>query len=200
MLQSEKTNRTHRELLRAARSLFLERGYDRTSIAEIVAEAGYSTGVFYRHFKTKPDILKELWSEFLEEFIAGSIRGAMDAPSLEAAIDFLIQRSAAYFSHPMFACYYGASVISGLPGSREFTPTGAKDFTAMLYQLLRRENPNGEEGRLRTYASAIHAVINAYSASEVLNQDYYFDEAATREILLSLTAQAGGRGKACVKK
>ena len=57
-----------------------------------------------------------------------------------------------------------------------------------------------KEGRLRTYASAIHAVINAYSASEVLNQDYYFDETATREILLSLTAQAGGRDKACTKK
>ena len=199
MLQSEKTNRTHRELLRAARSLFLERGFDRTSIAEIVAEAGYSTGVFYRHFKTKPDILQELWSEFLEDFIAASIQGAMEAPTLEAAIDFLIRRSAAYFSHPMFACYYSAGVRS-LSGHWEFTPAGAKDFTAMLYQLLRRENPNGEEGRLRTYASAIHAVINAYSASEVLNQDYYFDEAATREILLSLTAQAGGRGKACVKK
>ena len=61
----------------------------------------------------------------------------------------------------------------------------------MLYQLLRREYPCGEEKRLRTYASTLHSVINAYSASEVMNQDYYFDESTTREILLSLAAQAG---------
>ena len=190
MLQSEKSQRTRQELLKSARFLFQERGFERTSVADIASGAGYSAGVFYSHFKTEPDTLQELWSEFLEDFIAASIQGAMEAPTLEAAIDFLIRRSAAYFSHPMFVCYYGAGVHS-LSGHWEFTPAGAKDFTAMLYQLLRREYPCGEEKRLRTYASTLHSVINAYSASEVMNQDYYFDESTTREILLSLAAQAG---------
>lgn len=192
MLQSEKTRKTHQELLKSARLLFQERGFDHTSIADIVSGAGYSIGVFYRHFRTKSDILLELWSEFLEEFIAGSIDGAMNAQSLEEAIDYLIRRSAAYFSHPMFSCFYGAAAIHGLEEGKQYTPAGAKDFTVMLYQLLRREYPSQEEARLRTYASALHAVINAYSASEVMDQDFYFDEAATREILLLLARLAGG--------
>lgn len=191
MLQAEKSKKTRSELLKSARSLFLNKGFDRTSVADIAADAGYSTGVFYRHFKAKSDILLELWSQFLEEFIHESIEGAMAAPSLDEAIDFLIMRSASYFRHPMFACYYGASIVKNLPGGKEFTPSAAKDFTYMLYQLLRREYPQGDENRLRTYASAIHSVINTYSASEVLGQDYFFDEPDTREILHSLAKAAG---------
>lgn len=200
MLQAEKTNITHRELLKAAYELFVERGFDHTSIADIVTRAGYSTGAFYRHFKTKSDILMELWSNFLEDFIAASIDGAMDCHSLEQAMDFLIQRSSEYFRHPMFACYYGASVISSLNARREYTPAGAKDFTLMLYQLLRREYPTGEENRLRTYASALHTIINGYSASEVLDQDYYFEETATREILMMLAREAGREPAGISKK
>ena len=200
MLQSEKTNKTHQELLKAASELFLERGFDHTSIADIVARAGYSTGAFYRHFAAKPDILLELWSNFLEEFIAGSIDGAMSQGSLEEAMDFLIQRSAQYFRHPMFACYYSASTISNLNAGRTFTPAGARDFTSMLFQLLRREYPAADESRLRTYASALHAMINAFSASEVLEQDFYFDEAITREILMALARAAGEGGSPAAKK
>lgn len=191
MLQAEKTERTHQEFLKAARSLFLEQGFDVTSIADIVERAGYSTGAFYRHYKTKSDILQELWSDFVEEYIQDSIAGAKKAKTLEEAIDFLILRSKEYFSHPMFFCYYSASITRVLNTGKEYIPNGAKDFTGMLYQLLLREYPNAEEKRLRTYASAMHAVINAYSSSDVLDQDFYFDEKTSREILISMARQAG---------
>ena len=191
MLQSEKSSRTHRQLLSAAKKLFLQRGFNHTGIADIVAEAGYSTGVFYRHFKTKPDILLELWSEFLESFITESIRGAMEAPGLDQAIDYLMLRSGEYFSHPMVRCYYEAGIVKGETGGREFIPAGAKDFTNMLYSLLKKEYPTAGERCLRTYASAMHAVINAYSASEELGQDYFFDEQITRRLLLTMAREAG---------
>ena len=91
----------------------------------------------------------------------------------------------------MFFCYYNASITRVLNTGKEYIPNGAKDFTDMLYQLLLREYPNAEEKRLRTYASALHAVINAYSSSEVLDQDFYFDEKTSREILISMASQAG---------
>ena len=191
MLQAEKTERTHQEFLKAARFLFLEQGFDNTSIADIVERAGYSTGAFYRHYKTKSDILQELWSDFVEQYIQDSIAGAKNTKTLEEAIDYLILRSEEYFSHPMFFCYYNASIKRVLNTGKEYIPNGAKDFTDMLYQLLLREYPNAEEKRLRTYASALHAVINAYSSSEILDQDFYFDEKTSREILISMASQAG---------
>ena len=193
MIQSEKTDRTHQELLKAAQTLFLERGFDRTSIADIASLSGYSTGAFYRHYKTKSDILIELWADFLDDFISGSIEHTMNTGSLEEAVDVLVKRSIEYFSHPMFICYHQASIVRGLKSSPSYTPDAAKDFTSMLYRLLQREYPNGDENRLHTYACTLHATINAYSSSETLNQDYYFDETIIREIILLLVKEAGAK-------
>ena len=191
MLQAEKTDRTHRELCKAAFTLFTERGFDHTGIADIVALAGYSTGAFYRHFKTKSDILQELWSAFSEDFISDSIAGARKTGSLQEAMDYLVRRSREYYSHPMTLCYLRAGGIQDKQPGQHRIPTGARDFTNMLFDLLQREYPNGDEARLRTFASALHAVINAYSASDLLQQDFCFEEHATKEILLLLAEQAG---------
>ena len=60
MNQTEKSKITHNELLKAAHSLFIEQGFNHTTITDIVTRAGYSTGIFYKHYKTKTDILVEL--------------------------------------------------------------------------------------------------------------------------------------------
>lgn len=191
MLQAEKTDRTHRELLKAAYTLFTEKGFDRTGIADIVSLAGYSTGAFYRHYKSKSEILTELWSSFVEEFIAHSIDGAMNAASLVDAMDFLVQRSITFFNHPLCSCYYHAGSVHAADSANFRMPDIAKDFTNMLYLLLKREYPDAPEARLRTYASALHAVIIAYSSNEERDRDFSFDKATMREIFLLLANHAG---------
>ena len=191
MLQAEKTDRTHRELCKAAVCLFTEKGFAHTSIADIVSLAGYSTGAFYRHFKAKSAILQELWSAFSEDFISDSIAGARQKASLREAMDYLVLRSREYYSHPMTICYLQAGGMQDTPSGQRRIPVGAKDFTGMLFDLLYQAYPQAEVARLRTFASALHAVINAFSAGELLEQDFYFDENVTREILLMLAEQAG---------
>ena len=44
-------------LQRAALDLFRERGYDRTTAAEIAARAGVTERTFFRHFPDKREIL-----------------------------------------------------------------------------------------------------------------------------------------------
>lgn len=191
MLQAEKTDRTHRELLKAAYSLFIEQGFDRTGVTDIVSRAGYSTGAFYRHYKSKSEILSELWSDFVEDFIAHSIDGAMKAATLADAMDFLVQRSITFFNHPLCSCYYHAGNVHASGSAHFHMPAVAKDFTNMLYLLLRREYPQADEARLRTYASALHAVIIAYSSNEERDRDFSFDKSTIREIFLLLATQAG---------
>ena len=50
-------------ILKAARSLFLEQGFQSTKIDAIMKKAGLSTGTYYLYFNTKTDIFKELLSE-----------------------------------------------------------------------------------------------------------------------------------------
>jgi AcrR family transcriptional regulator len=49
-----------RQLLDAARKLFVKKGYRATTTAEIAAEAGLTKGALYFHFRSKEDILFDL--------------------------------------------------------------------------------------------------------------------------------------------
>jgi AcrR family transcriptional regulator len=51
------------ELLAAAQRCFLAQGYDRTTMREIAAEAGVSTGAIYTYFGTKAEILQALCAQ-----------------------------------------------------------------------------------------------------------------------------------------
>lgn len=58
MTESPATEPSTRELIvRAADALFYQRGFEKTSFADIADEVGISRGNFYYHFKTKDDIL-----------------------------------------------------------------------------------------------------------------------------------------------
>lgn len=65
------------ELMDAAQALFLDKGFDATSVDEIVAQAGVAKGTFYFHFKTKDDVLQALRERFVVKF----------HERLEAAVD-----------------------------------------------------------------------------------------------------------------
>ena len=50
-------NRAH--ILETAATLFRERGYDGVGIAELMATAGFTHGGFYKHFRSKADLMAE---------------------------------------------------------------------------------------------------------------------------------------------
>ncbi|MYW67735.1 TetR family transcriptional regulator [Streptomyces sp. SID8379] len=52
-------------LLAAATRLFAERGYDRTSVQEIVEAAGVTKGALYHYFGSKDDLLHEVYARLL---------------------------------------------------------------------------------------------------------------------------------------
>ncbi|MEL6640196.1 MAG: helix-turn-helix domain-containing protein [Pseudomonadota bacterium] len=54
--QAERRAETRALLLRTARRLFLEKGYDRTGMPELVKEAGLTRGALYHHFDDKRDL------------------------------------------------------------------------------------------------------------------------------------------------
>ena len=58
-----------RELLAIAEKLFLEKGYEQTSIDDILRESGISKGGFYHYFKSKDDILSESINIIIEDAI-----------------------------------------------------------------------------------------------------------------------------------
>ena len=60
MNQEERSERSRSQVLEAALSLFSHQGYRATSMRDIAARAGVSTGNVYHHFRDKEAIFQEL--------------------------------------------------------------------------------------------------------------------------------------------
>lgn len=57
-------------LLEAATKLFVERGLHATPTSAISKEAGVSAGILFHYFKTKDDLINELYVSLKKEYIA----------------------------------------------------------------------------------------------------------------------------------
>lgn len=57
-------------ILAIASKLFATQGFENTSVAQLCKEAEVSKGLVYHYFKTKNDILRELFSATTEQMIA----------------------------------------------------------------------------------------------------------------------------------
>jgi AcrR family transcriptional regulator len=70
--ESKKTER-RRQILDAARDVFARRGYNQTTIDDIVAQAGVARGTFYLYFDDKRAVFSELIDRFGAE-LTGAIQ------------------------------------------------------------------------------------------------------------------------------
>lgn len=71
------------ELIDTAQRLFLAKGYERTTINDVIAATGLSKGAFYHHFRAKEDLLEAIAGRFAEQSLAQA-RDVADDRSLSA--------------------------------------------------------------------------------------------------------------------
>ncbi|MEL3962603.1 TetR/AcrR family transcriptional regulator [Lysinibacillus endophyticus] len=62
-------NKRKRQIIHAARHLFIEKGFNDTSIMDIITAANVSKGTFYNHFSSKIECLISILEETREEII-----------------------------------------------------------------------------------------------------------------------------------
>jgi AcrR family transcriptional regulator len=73
---SDRYKRQRRDLLRAAGRLAARDGYERTRVADIVAEAGLSKSTFYEHFSSKEECFVELHRRTSSQMLRGAVETA----------------------------------------------------------------------------------------------------------------------------
>lgn len=56
------------KIIKSALELFVERGFYATPTSEITRNAGVSTGILFRYFPTKENLIITLYTEFISEF------------------------------------------------------------------------------------------------------------------------------------
>jgi AcrR family transcriptional regulator len=71
------------ELLDCAQALFFERGYERTTVNDIIDKADVSKGGFYHHFASKEEMLTALAARLAQAAVE-SVQDVLDDPDLDA--------------------------------------------------------------------------------------------------------------------
>lgn len=72
------------EILNAAKELFLSRGYEETSVDDIMKLAGGAKGMFYRFFRSKEELMQALGDQmFFQNNPFEAVRGRSDLTGLE---------------------------------------------------------------------------------------------------------------------
>src|SRR5664280_457659 len=81
-------------LREAAMELYIERGFEQTTVAEIAARAGLTARTFFRYFADKREVLFG-GSASLQELLVAALEGAPDAASPMEAVAAALDEAAA---------------------------------------------------------------------------------------------------------
>lgn len=85
-LRKQHAESTRRALVRAARALYLKRGFAQTSVEEIAEKARVTTGALYHHFKGKQDLMEAVFEALEQQFVDRFNQATAAAPDARAAI------------------------------------------------------------------------------------------------------------------
>jgi AcrR family transcriptional regulator len=113
----------------AAARLFAERGYAATTVEDIVAEAGVSKPMLYRHFESKKELQMKLLEHRRDELAVASLDSFLQGEGeLEQRLPAMVD---AWFAH-----------VEDHPDTSRVLfqdATGERDIRALQYELRRRQ-------------------------------------------------------------
>jgi AcrR family transcriptional regulator len=84
LTRRERKEQTRRELLRAAKKVFLRKGFHGASLEDVAEEAGFTKGAVYSAFESKADLFLALLSERTERRVKDIQSAAIEGETIEA--------------------------------------------------------------------------------------------------------------------
>jgi AcrR family transcriptional regulator len=176
-----------RQLQEAAVELFLEKGFDRTTAAEIAARAEVTERTFFRYFPDKRDVL------FDEAELHTQLGAAIaEAPSALGPLDmvaFAFTSTVPLFENNRPLSEPGQKVIAQTPALQERQLTKTAAVTATMAEALCRRGIGGSQANLAAatgMAVAVHALRAWFEdSSEPLFERFEETFRAMKELVAS---------------
>ena len=91
--QYKKSEASKRAILDAAYKLIMSKGYEKTSIKDIVKESGLPVGSVYHHFRSKDDMLNEAFLMFDDQLTDGALAALDNQNALDAIKGVLLEQT-----------------------------------------------------------------------------------------------------------
>ncbi len=71
------------EIMEAAKELFANKGYEKTSVNDVLKRVGIAKGTFYHYFRSKEELLESMVGK-MTDLITGHVRKSIDQPGMNA--------------------------------------------------------------------------------------------------------------------
>jgi len=180
--KAQKT-RTHKRIVRIASKRFREKGLAGFGIAELMKEAGLTVGGFYKHFRSRDDLVAEAvnsafggWQRRLDAAKSGAQR-----VSLAKLIDEYLNEM--HRDNPGSGCAFSAlapEIARSDKRTRSLTSEQVRSDVQLIATLL----PGRDKRAARSRAILIFsALVGAMSLARAVS-----DDALSREILETVAA------------
>lgn len=135
---------TRRRLYQEALRLFLEKGFEKTTVSEITDAADVAKGTFFTHFPTKESVMGELGTLVLEQMEA-CIRGLQNSGSAVATqILSLFDAAGRWHEKNRELSRLAVQVLTVSPGGMEADRPNQTRFFCLLLDLVGRGQQSGE--------------------------------------------------------
>jgi AcrR family transcriptional regulator len=183
-------------IMRAAYDLIQHNGSKETSVHDVLRETGYSTRAFYRHFRSKDELVVEMYrvdsDRVTETLVAAVASAATPLDALEAWIDqnLAVVYDARRLRH---AAVLSSPEVASAAGYAEVYQAGLEAQRAPLVELLREGKQYGvfPFAEPEADAFAIQAVVGAHVRTR-LQQAGGLTRAEARAHTLALFRRALG--------
>ncbi len=185
-LKHPKTQARHAELLRVAREVFAEKGFDATTISEIVARAGVAQGTFYLYFPSKISVIKTL-TEDLRVKIEQALRTASaEAKNLSEMIERSVEAAFRIMGEYSDVLAFTHSGIRWLATEEARSPVFAP-YHALIAETIRNAQATGAvSSTIQPEVTAVFIVGTIYYAAD---QCYVYHSSIAPEIYIAEAAR-----------
>jgi len=157
---TQKGERTREHILNTALSLFIDKGYDATTMREIAAAADCSLGLTYRYFARKEDLVLALYWRTADEQAAHvqSLPPAPLADRFAQAMHAKIAQIAPY--RDALGALFGAALTpnSGIAVLGEGTSDIRERVSSVFYALVAGSTDAPRERQARQLATVLYAL------------------------------------------
>ena len=135
----------------AALELYVERGYEQTTVAEIAERAGLTERTFFRHFADKREVLFA-GAGALQELLVTAVAGAPDAVAPLEAVAAALEAAGALLQERREYSRRRQSVIDANPALQERELIKLAALASALAGALRRRGVTGPAASLTAEA------------------------------------------------
>lgn len=147
---------TRRKILDAAAALFLENGFENTTIMQIVERANIVKGTFYQHFQTKMELLVVLERQVGSERVRALIGEVQDGlPALEALQRYYQVMAQWFEAQPHIAEDVIISAIRLHDPASDSPESESHDFTKLMLRIAKKRGEVRADIDIATHAIVI---------------------------------------------